>query len=208
MSDKPAPLPRGIRRAAVLALVLGAMVGFGSAQSMAQVLEPIDYDAVAAKQPPPPAVAGAPDMTKVTAAFIKSYGKSLDGMRSSRVAILMLLSIAASLLFVSSIRMLRPAGVPREGVRRLLGGAALACALFRTLDGAQSTAAARRASLAVDKVAADENLAGWLPGMFSVVTLVVWAGATLVMSGSFLALWMYFKSAGVQAQLGELEKGA
>jgi hypothetical protein len=198
-------LPAGIRRASVVAMIAGALMGILSAHSMAAVLEPVDVDALEKQQPP--VVAGAPaGFSKLPPAFLKSYVRNLEAMRGSRVAILMLLSIAASLLFVSSLRMIRPLGVPREGVRRLLGGAALACAIFSTMDGAQSTAAARRASAAVDRVAAEEAIADWLPGMFGAAAVLVWAGFTLIVAGSFTVLWMYFKSPRVQEQVAELEK--
>jgi hypothetical protein len=200
-------LPAGLKRASMVAMVAGALMGILSAHSMAQVLEPIDYDALA-KEQPPPVVAGPQALAKLPPVFLKSYGRNLEAMKGSRVAILMLLSVAASLLFVSSLRMLRPLGVPREGVRRLLGGAALACALFSTLDGAQSTAAARRASAAVDRVAVEEAIADWLPGMFGAFAVLIWAGFTLIIAGSFTGLWMYFKSERVQEQLQKLEDGS
>jgi hypothetical protein len=203
--SEPKSLPKGLRRASVVAMIAGALMGLLSAHSMAQVLEPIDYDALA-KESPPPVVAGPQALAKLPPEFLKSYGRNLEAMKGSRVAILMLLSVAASLLFVSSLRMLRPLGVPREGVRRLLGGAALACAIFSTLDGAQSTAAAKRASAAVDRIAAEEAIADWLPGMFGAVAVLLWAGFTLVVAGSFTVLWMYFKSPRVQEQVEELEK--
>jgi hypothetical protein len=180
------------------------MMGILSAHGMAQVLEPVDADALARTRPPP--LATGQNLAKLPPAFVVSYGRNLEAMKGSRVAILMLLSIAASLLFVSSLRMLRPLGVPREGVRRLLGGAALACAILSTLDGAQSTAAAGRASAAVDKVAAKEAITDWMPGLFGAAAVLLWAGFTLVIAGSFTVLWMYFKSERVQAQVAELEK--
>ena len=203
--SEPKALPSGLKRASLVALVAGALMGILSAHSMAQVLEPIDYDALTKAEPP--VVAGPQALSKLPPAFLKSYGRNLEAMKGSRIAILMLLSIASSLLFVSSLRMLRPLGVPREGVRRLLGGAALACAIFSTLDGAQSTAAANRASVAVDRVAVEEAIADWLPGMFGAVAVLIWAGFTLVVAGSFTGLWMYFKSQRVQEQVQKLEEG-
>ena len=188
----------------MVAMVAGALMGILSAHSMAQVLEPIDYDALSKEQP---VVAGPTALAKLPPVFLKSYSRNLETMKGSRVAILMLLSVSASLLFVSSLRMLRPLGVPREGVRRLLGGAALACAILATLDGAQSTAAANRASVAVDRVAIEEAIADWPHGMFGAFAVLLWAGFTLLIAGSFTGLWMYFKSERVQEQLQKLEEG-
>jgi hypothetical protein len=45
------------------------------------------------------------------------------------------LAISMFFTFVSRGRVLRPAGLPREGIRRLLCGAALVSAVLRTVDG-------------------------------------------------------------------------
>jgi hypothetical protein len=204
VSEAAPPLPKGLRRASVLALVAGALVGILAAQGMAQVLRPLDEEALARVEEL--AASGPKEMAAMQAAFWRSYARNLESMQSSRIAILMLLSVSGSLLFVSSLRMLRPLGVPREGVRRLLGGAALACAVLSTLDGAQTTAAAKRASAAAEKVAVEAPIDGLPPGMFGAVAMVMLVGLTVLVAGSFTTLWMYFKSERVQAQLAELEK--
>lgn len=203
-SDGTPELPAGLRRASIIALISGALLGIFSAYAMAQVLEPVDYDALVKSEKL--TFAGPQDMARAHLAFWKSYDRNLESWRGSRVAILMLLSICTSLLFVSALRMLRPMGVPREGVRRLIAGAAMACAIFSTLAGAQSAAAAKRASVAADRVAAEEAIKDWIPGLYGAVTVPLWSGFALLIAGAFAGLWMYFKSQRVQEQLAALEK--
>lgn len=201
MTGEPKPLTPGLRRASIAALVLGALVGFGAAQGMAQTLEPHAAEVSAASTP---AFGGldAELSRQVAEVGARAWLRSFESMRSSRVAILMALSIAASLFFVSSIRMLRPSGVPREGVRRLLVGSALVCAVLRTLDGAQLTAAAKRAGAALDKFALDEAVPGWPAGLFGPAFMLVSVGQTVLVAGAFALLYGYFRSERVREAVG------
>lgn len=206
MSGAPPPLPAGLRWASVLALVAGISIGLMSAMGMSAVLQPpTDADLAQATQ-----LAESIDSAnaRVHAAFNRSYLRSLESMQTSRLVILMLLSTSASLLFVSALRMLRPLGVPREGVRRLMGGASLACAVMSTLAGAQSAAAARRAGTAADRFALEESISTWPAGLTGPLMTALAGGMTFAVAGAFAGLWMYFKSQRVQEQLASLEKQA
>ena len=57
-------------------------------------------------------------------------------MREPRIALLGSLAVVCAFVFVAARRMLRPGGMPREGMRRLLSGAAISAAILRTIDGA------------------------------------------------------------------------
>lgn len=204
MSVAPQPLPAGLRWASLLALVAGITIGLMSAIAMSAVLQPMsDADLARATQ-----LAESLDSAnaRVHAAFNRSYLRNLESMQGSRLLILMLLSTSASLLFVSALRMLRPLGVPREGVRRLLGGASLACAVLSTLAGAQSAAAARRAGAAADRFASEESISSWPQGLSGPLLTTVAGVLTFLVAGGFVGLWMYFKSQRVQDQLAALEK--
>ena len=64
---------------------------------------------------------------------------ALEHIREPRMVVLFALALACSLCFVASTRLLRPAGLPREGVRRILVWGLVSAAVLRTIDGAQDT---------------------------------------------------------------------
>jgi hypothetical protein len=119
--------------------------------------------------------------------------------RQARSALLVILAISLWFTFVSAGRVLRPAGLPREGIRRLLCGAALVSALLRTVDGAADAAFALRfARIASQLVpAGPEFPARWLfAPPFSVGVSVL---RTLLVAGTLAIVAQYFRSARVKA---------
>jgi hypothetical protein len=81
---------------------------------------------------------------KLDAPIAQAWFAALESMRESRSLILGALLVAYALVFVSAGRLLRPEGIPLEGMRRLLGGSAIAVAVLRTIDGAQMAVVASR----------------------------------------------------------------
>jgi hypothetical protein len=79
---------------------------------------------------------------------VHAQTSALEPMREPRSLVLGALAITCALAFVAAGRMLRPAGLPREGMRRLLGGAAIIAALLRIIDGAQWLVVVKRANAA------------------------------------------------------------
>jgi len=115
--------------------------------------------------------------------------------RQARAALLIVLAISLFFTFVSAGRVLRPAGLPREGIRRLLCGAAVVSAVLRTVDGAADAAFALRfARLATQLVPPGERLsADWILGpTFTVGASVV---RTLLVAGALAIIAQYFRSA-------------
>ncbi len=193
-----APLPPRVRFAAYAAIVLSAFVGLGAAGSMAEVL---DLEQLMDSGPPKSLPFGDNEFTRdaLKAQYEAEVG-ALESMRTSRALIEILLSTSAAMTLVAAVRLLRPAGMPREGVRKMLGMTALACAVLRTLDGAQSTAVARKVGAAVDKARAASNPpGGYLDGMFTTGAMTMALLFTAFFVGGFLALSAYFSSAGVRA---------
>jgi hypothetical protein len=60
-----------------------------------------------------------------------------SSMSEPRSFLLGSLAVVCALAFVAAARILRPGGMPREGMRRLLSWASLLAAILRTIDGAQ-----------------------------------------------------------------------
>jgi hypothetical protein len=141
---------------------------------------------------------------------------ALEPLRDSRTLIMGALSVACAFVFVSAGRVLQPGGLSLERVRRMLGGANIAAALLRTIDGAQEAVVAKRLGLALANILLDlpeiqsaphaSNLKATLP----VLALVITVGMTVVIAGTFAVLGQYFRSERVReavlAQEGNLAK--
>ncbi|MBN1203544.1 MAG: hypothetical protein JXB05_01290 [Myxococcaceae bacterium] len=132
-------LPRGVNIAAVLCLILSGLTGMSSCTEAAN----LSHLSELREQSPTVTVFGDPAVLK---RVFEAQLSALEPMREPRALILGSLAVACALIFVAAGRMLRPAGLPREGMRRLLGGAAIAAAILRTLDGAQWMVVVKRAS--------------------------------------------------------------
>ena len=195
------PLPTGLRRVTLAALVLSGMLGFGAAGAMTQLFDP----------PAPSELDFAQVEPQVYRDAMKAMGlaqlSALESMKGSRTAILLGLWVMSALTFVSSLRMLRPRGAPREGVRRVLGTALLVTAVLRVLDGAQSAAAATRAGRAFDKVmaASNEIPGGWPEGLWAAAWTALSIGMTFVVGGSLLLMARYFRSDSVRDTTSKLD---
>lgn len=138
----PPPLPRRTKFAAILLMILSAGVGIYAADEVLLLTHP------AALADAPVTSYGGLDPESVRKFNQVLFG-TLASMRDSRAFVLGALAIASALAFVAAGRLLRPAGVSRESVRKLLAGSALSAAVLRTIDGAQVAVAYRRAFGAV-----------------------------------------------------------
>lgn len=196
------PLPRRTRFAAILLMVVAAGVGIFSANEVLL----LGHTAELAKTNVSP-MAGL-DAAGIHAFYQALYG-SIRAMSGSRAFVLGALAIASALTFVSAGRLLRPAGVSRESVRRLLAVSALTAAVLRTIDGAQMAVAYHRAVGAVaDKfvqlaaqpgVPPPEGLKDWLAPACAAGVLV-W---TQLLVGVFLFTAQHFRSAPVREFVAE-----
>ena len=119
--------------------------------------------------------------------------------RQARAALLVVLAISLWFTFVCAGRVLRPAGLPREGIRRILCWSATISAGLRTVDGAADAAFALRfARIAGQMVPAGQQLpAEWLlQSPFTVGTSVL---RTVLVAGALAIIAQYFRSARVKA---------
>ncbi len=203
MSVARGELPSRLRLATLLAVLLSGLCGLFSAWDGFSLLR---FNELKQAQPP---FKLAPD--PVLAEQLRlSQVLALEQMREPRMAVLFALALACSLSFVASTRLLRPAGLPREGVRRILVWALVVAAALRTMDGAQATVVARstaevlRRGLALPEgmsVAAAEQVRGLLAPTALVVAIL----QTALVVGPFLFLSQYFRSSRVKEWVASVD---
>ncbi|MHB8874003.1 MAG: hypothetical protein ACYC8T_09990 [Myxococcaceae bacterium] len=192
-------LPRGMRNATVLCLVLAGLVGIFSATEAASLTS---LSAEREASTGGSSLFGDPVlMEKAAAAQAAAYAKAVVPMQVARGMTLGALAVAAGLVFVAAGRLIRPVGLPREGMRGLLGGAAMVAAMLRAIDGSQMTVVALRVGTAAGKVMlesepyrSDPSTYAALPSIYSLVVAGFAVLQTAVVAGGLLALSMYFRS--------------
>lgn len=198
MSVGPGALPGRLRLASLLSVLLSGLCGLVSAWQGFTVLRLSEL-----KDAPPATFPG--QLDPLLAEHVqKAQLLALEQMREPRMVVLFALALACSLSFVASTRLLRPAGLPREGVRRVLVWALVVAAALRTIDGAQASVLFRSAG---EVVARGLVLPGDLHGaspeevrdVLAPLPMVAGVLQTLVMVGPFLLLSQYFRSARVKA---------
>jgi hypothetical protein len=185
-------LPGRVRLASLLSVFLSGFCGLFSAWDgfalfriaelkQAQASFPLNTDPVLAEQ------------------LRASQVVALEQMREPRMVVLFALALACSLSFVASTRLLRPAGLPREGVRKILVWALVVAAVLRTIDGAQATVVVRSAAEVLRRgMTLPDTLSGAsaeeVRGLVGPATLLLAIVQTIVMVGPFLLLSQYFRS--------------
>ncbi len=207
----PTPLlPRRIRFAAAVCLVLAALTGFSA---LRETLELGHLGELRDEVSNLSRFSRDPDVL-VAAHISEAQIAALEPMRESRSLVLGALSVACSFAFVAAGRLLRPGGLPLERMRRVLSVSAILAALLRTIDGAQWAVVARR----IGPVMADHlstlpafqnpqaaaQLKAMLPGLAAAFAM----GMTALIAGTFALIGQYFRSESVRqaitAQDGEL----
>ena len=131
------------------------------------------------------------------AKIFEAQARAMQPDRQARAALLVLLAVSMFFTFVCAGRVLRPAGLPREGIRRLLCGAAVVSAVLRTVDGAADAAyALRLAHLVAGLLPADRQLP---PGWLAPTSLGFSVARTVLVAGMLAIIAQYFRSARVKA---------
>jgi hypothetical protein len=136
----------------------------------------------------------------VTDRAFEAQFAALEPMREPRSLVLAALSGACALVFVSAGRLLRPDGLPLERMRRLLGGASIAAALLRTIDGAQWMVVAKRMGIAMAEamVTLPEFKEPEMAAQVKVTVPLLMSGSTVLqtafVAGAFALLGQYFRS--------------
>lgn len=124
-------------------------------------------------------------------------------MVGARVAILIILSGAASMVLVAAMRIRWSVGGPKAGMARLLASAALVAGIFRTLDGAQELAIVREGAAAAGKVLHAQQTpdAELSAQAVMVMSSTLSVARTVIVVAVLLALSAYFRSARVAEAL-------
>lgn len=187
-------VPWDLRLVAVLCTIVSVLVGLGASSGAMQAMQPragIEHGSPM----------GGPAVDAAFTHLVEVQAQALEPMRASRALILFTLSICTGITLIGGIRLVRPGGLPREGIRRLTAATALVAAVLRTLDGAQELALTRRTasaafeygmlvsqslfqSLAMKAESGDQQ--AWTTVMLGMSVLL-----TAAVAGSFLALWHY-----------------
>ncbi|MFP2907941.1 hypothetical protein ACLESD_23400 [Pyxidicoccus sp. 3LFB2] len=199
-ASRSSGLPRGIRFAAMVSLVLAAFTGWSALREATELAHFYEVRELHLENAPP-AWMGDRDVIQQV---VRTQYSALEPMREPRAVLMGLLSIACAFVFVSAGRMLRPDGLPREGMRKLLGRAAITVAVLRTIDGAQFAVVSRRMGTVLaeslgklpenqDPVAAQvvSSIAPWFAVGLSVF-------GTVLVAGTFALLGQYFRSDSVR----------
>lgn len=191
-------LPWHARTALAVCLTMSAVVGSLSFREAAMLVGGLDQAELSI-----PADATATQRELAEKAWEAQRG-ALRGMRGSRTFVLTGLSLASALLFVTGLRLWRPLGVSRAGMLKLGSAAAVACAVLRTVDGAQQAVVARRVMAVASQVmATSEEMAAQTQDPVAVelasralggLGIALSVMLTVVVAGTFAALGQYFRS--------------
>jgi len=133
----------------------------------------------------------APAFAQALTSALKARQSAVDDMRGLRMLVLLGLSLCATSLFMSSWRLWLMEPLSRPRMARMLSKTALACAIFRTLDGAQAAALARRAGAAFDASAVFKTQLPQSMGPALTFFSVVLTFCTVAL---FLWAWRYFQA--------------
>jgi len=200
-ASRSGELPRGIRFAAMVSLVLAAFTGWSALREATELAHFYEVREIHLENEPPAWMGD----RNVIQQVVRTQYAALEPMREPRAVLMGVLSLACAFVFVAAGRMLRPDGLPREGMRRLLGRAAITVAVLRTIDGAQLAVVSRRMGTVLaeslgklpenqDPVAAEvvSTVAPWFAVGFSVL-------GTVLVAGTFALLGQYFRSESVRS---------
>ncbi len=137
--------------------------------------------------------------TDLFARLAEAHARASQPDRHARAALLVVVAISMFFTFVSAGRVLRPAGLSREGIRRLLCGAALVSAVLRTVDGAADAAFALRFARFATQVLPPGERVPPDPGLAPTLTLGTSIIQTVLVAGTLAIVAQYFRSARVKA---------
>lgn len=180
------------RAVAILCMLLAGGSGIASVSGALEL-----SDRSAQKLEPLPEGTPAADLVvRFSEAMLRARGRD----RQARSALLIVLAVSLWFTFVAAGRVLRPGGLPREGIRRLLGSSALVSAGLRAVDGAADAAFFLRVSRMAQQLgppAGPEASVEWLlrPTFLVGMSLL----RTLLVAGALAIIAQYFRSARVKA---------
>lgn len=200
----PGPrLPRGVRAAALALFLLSSFTMMSSLQDLMVLSQP-DALREALARPGAAQRRGAFDVDPaLQRRALETQLSALEPMRGSRSLLLVGLAGACFLCIGAAGHLLRRAGpLPREGMRQLLGRAAIVAAVLRTIEGAQTAVVWRRLGPElIQGTPGAEQLQYVEPSYFAAAAMLY----TALVAGTFLLLGQYFRSERVRALVAAQE---
>lgn len=199
-ASRSSGLPRGLRFAAMVSLVLAAFTGWSALREATELAHFYEVRELHLEVETPAWMGDRDVIQRV----VRTQYSALEPMREPRVVLMGLLAVACACVFVSAGRMLRPDGLPREGMRRMLGRAAITVAVLRTIDGAQLAVVSRRMGAAmVDGVKhlpayQDPETAQFVSSALPWFAVALSVVGTVLVAGTFALLGQYFRSESVR----------
>lgn len=186
-------LPWHLRLAAWACLVFSGLVGLGASGDLARL-----FTLSAETTPPvPPAAQVDPVLFERMWTLQR---QALESMQGTRALLMSALVAFSGLSLVGAARMLWPAGMSREAVRRLLANTLLVVGVLRTIDGAQQASITRKVGAALAdfhpaaSAAMDKEVVAFFQRYMPTVFLAFSIGWTVLMAGSFVVLSQYLGS--------------
>ncbi len=189
-------LPGSYRWALVAAVVVGFQVALAAAFDLQAALNHDSPPSMAGSEAAFPGLGLSPlAQRNLVLAAASGYQSALEGMLPWRAGTSALLALASGLVFVMGMR-LRISQESRPGTAHLLGQAALAAAVLRSIDGAESLVIVRTMLGSVGKALIHEGVLEAETGAMVATLAFSVASAlwTLVVVGGFVTLGNYFRS--------------
>ncbi|WP_342382041.1 hypothetical protein NVS55_27540 [Myxococcus stipitatus] len=209
--SKSDSLPRPIRFAAITCMVLAALTGWAAISEATELAHFFESRSRRMEAGSPFLLGNDPaDFQRL----LEAQYQALEPMREPRALLMGVMAIACAVVFVSAGRILRPHGMPAERIRLLLGRAAIAVAVLRTIDGAQWAVVARRTSHAVSQMLIkrpeyqDASAAEMVSTVTQVMSLGFTVAGTALIAGTFALLGQFFRSDSVREALGSRDRTA
>jgi hypothetical protein len=191
-APQPSRLPRGIHIAAVLSLLLAGLIGMATMEEVFRLAQISESKEKILSSP------GAQEENALVVQMLLARFAAESAMREPRSFLLASLAVVCAFVFVAAARILRPGGLPREGMRQLLSWASLLAAVLRTIDGAQFQVVIDQMGAAFVKGPFPPQ---WPAEQIEVIKLYgttaltwIYQGVTALVAGFFVLLGQYFRS--------------
>jgi len=133
------------------------------------------------------------------ARLAEAHDRAAQPDRHARAALFIVLAISMFFTFVSAGRVLRPAGLPREGIRRLVCGSAVVSAVLRTVTGGADAAFALRFARVAAQLLPPGERFSTASGVTPMLAMGISVAQTVLVAGSLAIIAQYFRSARLKA---------
>lgn len=198
------PLPKSLKFAVALSLILAVFVGYFALGEAFGMNEIATQKGEVERLP----LQGSTELVAVVKAGLQSHLSFLEGTKTSRQFILGALWLATFWVLAGAMRVLRHSHQQREKAITVLSRSCLVVSVLRFVDGAQNTALWHHTGKALEKMMVAHTLPALehvAPEKISWVLVSAASLYTFLIAGFFLTLSMYFSSNKVQQQLSNFE---